>query len=67
MLTIMQKNLVLQALQDASQNEPDGDDRYAPIIAEVRQDIRRHETALQRARQRNDNKKSRRDQRGPII
>lgn len=67
MLTIPQKLALCELLKDEIERDPSNKKFWLPVLADVAADLRRHRTAKQLANQRNRNKKSRRDQRGPNI
>lgn len=67
MLTIPQKVALCNLLQDEIARHPDASHRWLPILGTIAKDLRQHRLAIQRAKDRNAAKQSRRTQRGPIL
>lgn len=67
MLSIAQKQAILDTIQHHLRHDTDNERILRQIIDEVTKDLARHKIALQRARDRNTAKASRRTQRGPTI
>ena len=67
MLTILQKQALIGLIDKETQDCPSVTRYWREIRAEITQDLKRHLLARQKSRDRNATKKTRRDQRGPIV
>jgi len=67
MLTILQKQALLALIDKETQDEPNVIRYWRDTRREIAEDLKRHLLARQRSHDRNAAKKTRRDQRGPIV
>lgn len=67
MMTVYQKELLIELVIQKQETNPPNKRVYDGILADLLEDLRRHELAIKKSNDRNKQKGSRRDQRGPTI
>lgn len=67
MLSLYQKQVILKLIEAKKRDEPENCNEWIAIAFELKREIHRHSAAVQRAKQRNQKKQSRRTQRGPHL